>query len=234
MGRYNTVSGNASKSGATPLNSQTRAQFRSGAKGKGSKWSLHDFAAWNAVWLLYLVEFADWNSQAQIGRGNVDSSSLKNTGGTDSMSYHTGRASGTDGKTQVQYRHIEDPWGNIWEWIDGANFNNQAAYICTNPANYADDTTSNYTAAGVTLCSSGWIKDLGLSNTFPWAFLPDANGGSETTYIPDYVNSGSGWRVLMVGGSWDNGSNAGLFYFSANYSSSYSSGGIGARLLFHP
>ena len=108
------------------------------------------------------------------------------------------------------------------------------AYICTNPANYADDTTSNYTAAGVTLCSSGWIKDLGLSNTFPWAFLPDANGGSETTYIPDYVNSGSGWRVLMVGGSWDNGSNAGLFYFSANYSSSYSSGGIGARLLFHP
>ena len=234
VGRYNTVSGNASKSGAAPQASQTRAQFRSGAKGKGSKWSLHDFAAWNAVWLLYLVEFADWNSQAQIGRGNVDGSSLKNTGGTDSMSYHTGRASGTDGKTQVQYRHIEDPWGNIWEWIDGANFNNQAAYICTNPANYADDTTSNYTSAGVTLCSSGWIKDLGLSNTFPWAFLPDANGGSETTYIPDYVYSYSGWRVLMVGGSWSNGSNAGLFYFYANYSSSNSNGNIGARLLFHP
>ena len=234
VGRYNTVSGNASKSGATPLNSQTRAQFRSGAKGKGSKWSLHDFAAWNAVWLLYLVEFADWNSQAQIGRGNVDSSSLKNTGGTDSMSYHTGRASGTDGKTQVQYRHIEDPWGNIWEWIDGANFNNQAAYICTNPANYADDTTSNYTAAGVTLCSSGWIKDLGLSNTFPWAFLPDANGGSETTYIPDYVYSYSGWRVLVVGGDWVDGSGAGLFCFYANNSSSYSHGNFGARLLFHP
>ena len=234
VGRYNTVSGNASKSGAAPQASQTRAQFRSGAKGKGSKWSLHDFAAWNAVWLLYLVEFADWNSQAQIGRGNVDGSSLKNTGGTDSMSYHTGRASGTDGKTQVQYRHIEDPWGNIWEWIDGANFNNQAAYICTNPANYADDTTSNYTSAGVTLCSSGWIKDLGLSNTFPWAFLPDANGGSETTYIPDYVFSGSGWQVLMVGGNWNNGSSAGLFYFNANNSSSNSNGNIGARLLVFP
>ena len=234
VGRYNTVSGNASKSGSAPMNNQTRAQFRSGARGKGSKWSLHDFAAWNAVWLLYLIEFADWNSQAQIGRGNVDSSSLKNTGGTDSMSYHTGRVSGTDGKTQVQYRHIEDPWGNIWEWIDGANFNDRAAYICTNPANYADDTTSNYTAAGVTLCSSGWIKDLGLSNTFPWAFLPDANGGSETTYIADYVYSSSGWRVLVVGGYWSNGSNAGLFYFDASNSSSYSDGSIGARLLFHP
>lgn len=235
VGRYNTVSGNASKSGAAPLVNQTRSQFRSGAKGKGSKWSLHDFAAWNAVWLLYLVEFADWNSQAQIGRGYVDSnSSAINSGATDSMSYHTGRPSGTDGKTAVQYRHIENPWGNVWEWIDGANFNNRAAYICTNPANYADDTTSNYTSAGVTLCSSGWIKDLGLSNTFPWAFLPDANGGSETTYIPDYVYSLSGWRVLVVGGDWGNGSYAGLFYFDADNSSSGSSGYIGARLLFHP
>ena len=181
------------------------------------------------------MEFADWNSQAQIGRGYVDgNSSAINSGATDSMSYHTGRPSGTDGKTAVQYRHIENPWGNVWEWIDGANFNNRAAYICTNPANYADDTTSNYTSAGVTLCSSGWIKDLGLSNTFPWAFLPDANGGSETTYIPDYVNSSSGWRVLMVGGGWNYGSNAGLFYFNANNSSSNSNGNIGARLLVFP
>lgn len=234
VGRYNTISGHYTKSGAAPLANLTRANFRTNAKSKGSKWSVHDFASWNAVWLLYLVEFADWNSQAQIGRGNVDGSSLKNTGGTDSMSYHTGRASGTDGQTQVQYRHIEDPWGNIWEWIDGANFNNQAAYICTTPANYADDTTTNYTSAGVTLCSSGWIKGLGLSSAFPWAFLPNANGGSETTYIADYVNSYSGWRVLMVGGYWSGGSYAGLFYFDANSSSSNTSSSIGARLLFHP
>lgn len=234
VGRYNTISGHFSKSGAEPMANQTRAQFRTGARNKGSKWSVHDFAAWNAVWLLYLVEFADWNSQTQIGRGNVDGSSLKNTGGTDSMTYHTGRVSGTDGKTQVQYRHIEDPWGNIWEWIDGANFNNRAAYICTNPANYADDTSSNYTAAGVTLPSSGWTKGLGLSAALPWAYLPDENGGSETTYIPDYVYSGTGWRVLMVGGYWGDGSYAGLFYFDASSSSSNAGSGIGARLLFHP
>lgn len=234
VGRYNTISGYYSRSGAAPLASITRATARTNSKNKGSKWGLYDFASWNAVWLLYLVEFADWNSQAQIGRGNVDSSSLKNTGGTDSMSYHTGRASGTDGQTQVQYRHIEDPWGNIWEWIDGANFSERAAYICTNPANYADDTATNYTAAGVTLCSSGWIKDLGLSSAFPWAFLPDTNGGSETTYIADYVHSGAGWRVLMVGGRWSNGSNAGLFCFHAYNTSSSAGTNIGARLLFHP
>ena len=31
-----------------------------------------------------------------------------------------------------------------------------------------------------------------------------------------YANYNSGWRVLFVGGNWNNGGNAGLFYFSAN------------------
>ena len=234
VARYNTINGYFSKSGAAPLSNMTRATARTQSKAKGSKWSQYDFASWNAVWLLYLVEFADWNSQAKIGRGNVDSSSIQNNGGTDSMTYHTGRASGEDGKTQVQYRHIENPWGNIWEWIDGANFNARKSYICTNPANYADDTTANYTDAGVTLPSSGWIKDLGMSNNFPWAFLPNTSGGSETTYIPDYVNSNTGWCVLVVGGGCGGGSGAGLLYFYAYSSSSDASGVIGARLLYHP
>lgn len=234
VGRYNTGSGYVSKSGLSPLTNITRSAARTGSKNKGSKWSQYDYASWCAVWLLYLVEFADFDSQSAIGRGNVDSGSKKNTGGTDSMTYHTGRASGSDGSTQVQYRGIEDPWGNVYEWIDGINFNSRAAYICTNPANYADDTQSNYTAAGVTLASSGWIKDIGFSSSFPWAFLPDTVGGSETTYIPDYLYSDAGWCVLYVGGGYDDGSDAGLFCFDAYDTSSDADSDIGARLLYHP
>ena len=234
VARYNTINGYYSKSGAAPLGNMTRGTARTQSKAKGSKWSQYDFASWNAVWLLYLVEFADWDSQAKIGKGNVSGGSIQNNGGTDSMTYHTGRAAGTDGQTQVQYRHIENPWGNIWEWIDGANFNERAAHICTNPANYADDTTTNYTSAGVTLPTSGWIKDLGMSNNSPWAFLPNTNGGSETTNIPDYVYSYTGWRVLLVGGDYGSGSDAGLLYFCANGSSSDTGSFIGARLLYHP
>ena len=237
VGRYNTISGYYSKSGSSPQVNMTRSTARSNSTAKGSKWCLHDFASWCAVWLLYLVEFADWNSQTEIGRGNVDSGSVQNNGGTDSMTYHTGRASGTDGSTQVQYRHIENPWGNVWEWIDGANFSERVSYICTTPANYADDTSSNYTAAGITLTTDGWITKLGMSGTFPWAFLPTAVGGSETTYLADSVGSYTGWRVLMVGGSCSNcgnGSYAGLFYFYAGSSSSYAFSYIGARLLFVP
>ena len=49
-----------------------------------------------------------------------------------------------------------------------------------------------------------------------------------------YANYNSGWRVLLVGGNWNNGGNAGLFYFYANSSSSGTYSYVGARLLFHP
>ena len=50
-----------------------------------------------------------------------------------------------------------------------------------------------------------------------------------------YANYNSGWRVLDVGGYYSNTTgNVGLFGFYASYTSSYSSSGVGARLLFHP
>ena len=68
----------------------------------------------------------------------------------------------------------------------------------------------------------------------PWAFYPTAVGGSETTYIPDYAYCISGWRVLFVGGYWDFGGFAGLFFFYASNASSSTNSYVGARLLFHP
>lgn len=49
--------------------------------------------------------------------------------------------------------------------------------------------------------------------------------------LASYLNSNTGWQVLMVGGNWNNGSNAGLFYFNANNTSSNTSSNIGARHL---
>ena len=236
VGRYNTISGYYSKTGSQPLANMTRATARTNSKNKGSKWGQYDFASWCAVWLLYLVEFADWNSQATIGVGICNGSSMSNTGGTDGMSYHTGTAaSSRTANGAVQYRNIENPYGNIWEWIDGVNFSDGTVYVCTTPANYVDDTTAGYTNAGTKVQSNGFIKAIGLSSAAPWAFFPTEVGGSETIYIPDYAIYGSGWRVLMVGGDYGNSAgNVGLFYFLASHASSVSSSSVGARLLFHP
>ena len=209
----------------------TRAEFRNYAKNFASNAQLYDFAAWCAVGLLYLVEFADWDSQKKIGPGIVNDTAAHKTGETDAMVYHTGRANSGD-NSAVQYRGIENPWGNVWEWVDGINFNNYAPVICTDPTKYADDTTTNYTVAGVPLGGSGSTKTLGISTNLPWAYLPREPGGSETTYIPDSMNSSSAWKVLMVGGSRGNSSAAGLFCFHAGNSSSSSGVSIGTRLQF--
>lgn len=224
--------GLGSASGMTILTSNTRSDFRNKAKDNGPGSQLRDIAAWCAYDLLYLVEYADFNSQEKIGPGIVNDTAAHKTGETDAMVYHTGRANSGD-NAAVQYRGIENPWGNVFEWIDGINVNNRVPYICTEPESYADDTTSNYTSSGITLPNSGWIKGLGFSSVFPWALLPDTTGGgSATTYIPDYINSSAGWSVVDVSGCYTNASIAGLFFFDASQSSGISSQYIGARLQF--
>ena len=221
-----------SYSGNFITTSTTRSGFRNTAKVTATGFQLYDFAAWCAYDLLYLVEYADWEGQKKIAQGLVNNPSVNKTGLTDAMVYHTGRANSSD-NSAVQYRWIENPWGNVREWVDGINFQNRTAYICTDPTKYADDTTANYTSTGVTLSSTtGWIKGLGLSTDFPWAYLPNEPGGSSTTYIPDYMYSGGGWRVLNVGGSYSKRLNGGQFYFDASNTSSDKNSDLGARLQF--
>ncbi len=234
VGKYHTITGYYSKSGSQPLTGITRATARTNSKAKGSKWTQYDFATYSAIVLLYLIEFADWNSQSKIGQGCGPDSKVNN-GGCDSMNYHTGTsASSRTTVGPVQYRNIEGLWSNVFDWVDGINMTERSVYICTTPANFADNTTKNYTATGITLPSNGYIKAMGYSSAAAWAMIPSANGGSETTYVPDYVYSNSGWRVLLVGGFYASTAYFGLMYFYANYDSSRSSDGTGARLLFIP
>ena len=218
-----------SQTGYDPTVNITRAKARAGAKAVGSKFHLYDFATYCAIIFLYIVEFADWNSQSKIGKGVVGESYAQSSGGTDVMNYHTGNVQGyRDGITYVQYRWIENLWGNVFQWVDGFNANGTTAYYCTDPSKYADDTATGYTNIG-TLPASGWIKDLTVTDN--GLLIPKTSGGSETTYVPDYVYSSSGWRVLYVGGYWDGGSFAGLLCFYADSASSGSGSSVSARLL---
>lgn len=231
VGRYHMGSVRPSTALVLPYSDMTRATARGKAKSNGSKYHLYDFAAYCAIIWLYLIEFADWNCQSKIGQGFVNLNSSMNSGDTDSMTFHTGRESGTDGKTAVQYRWIENLWGNVSQWVDGFNTNGKTAYYCTDPSKYADDTATGYTNIG-TLPASGWIKDLTVTDN--GLLIPKTTGGSETTYIPDKMWSSSGWNVLSVGGSWGVGSSAGLLCFHADSVSSVSWPSISARLLCEP
>ena len=224
VGKYNTASGYVSKTGRSPLTNITRATARTKSMEKGSGWYQYDYASWCAVVLLYIVEYADWNSSSKIGTGANEGVS----GRTDSMTYHTGEASTTSG---VQYRHIENVFGNIETFVDGINFSGNNVYVCTNPDKYADDMSSEYTNVGTKTGGSGYIKALGFSETAPWAFYPTAVGGSNTTYITDQCwNTSHGWMTMKSQGTGDEG----ILYMSIDKNSNNSGVSISTRLMFVP
>lgn len=239
VGAYKTSSNNKSVTGAAPQVSQTRATMRTNAKSVGSGWGIIDAATNSAIQMLFMVEFATNDSQAAIGRGYCDGNSAAiNTGSCDSVPGLTGRPAGTDGKVDVVYRGIEGIWGNVWEWMDGLNYNGNSDkyFVCTDPSKYADDTSTDYTELSFTSpTANAYISKEGCDTNVPWAMCPsEATGGSETTYYPDYFYQNSGWRVAGRSGGWAYGSGCGLFLLDCDGGSSYTSTRIGSRLLYVP
>ena len=239
VGAYKTSSNNRSVSGASPQVSQTRASMRTNAKAKGDGWGLIDIAALSAIQMLILVEFANNNVQAIIGRGHCDGGSIIKTGSCDTVPGLTGRPSGTDGLVDVVWHGIEGFWGNIWEFIDGVNMNVDKYYVCNDPSKYADDITSNYIELSYT-GSIGWfssyITNEGLdSGSNSHVMLPSAAGsGSESTYQCDGCWSNTGLTVLKHGGCGNTGSLAGLFAVDSYNGPSTVHESFGSRLQYIP
>lgn len=230
--------GKSSKSECTATVDKTRSNFRSAAKSKGNGWSLMDIAALSAVQMLYLVEFASNDSQKTIGRGYVDGNKAAcRTGGADTTLNLTGIPVGPNGKVSVVYRGIENLWGNLNEWVDGVNLDEGKTYTCTDPNNYADDTSSNYSQLNYELPVSGYISEEGIDANNSYAILPCKSGASETTGYCDeaypYERKYNKF-ALCLGSSWSSGSGAGLFCVSGLYASSKSGSWLGARLLYRP
>ncbi len=223
-----------SKSGVAPLASKTRDNFRTYSQAKGTGWRMLDLAAWSAVQLLYLVEFADWDSYSKLNDKQTGASSnTQVSGGSDAAVYHTGYSS----KQYIQYRWIENPaHGAVGYFVDGFLASDKKCYLGLDPNNYGD-TTEGLADSGITLPTSGFITDFGYSAAFPWAFLPsEASGGSDSTKITDYVYSATGLRVLCVSAkySWDASGKNGMWFFSTFHAASETNGSVGSRLIFVP
>lgn len=226
IGRYHCNSSYRSGTGS-PRANMTRSSARANIHGLGSAIWQCDFAMRFTLWLLYIVEFADWNSQAKIGYGCSPSSNAFTIGYTDSMPYHTG----TDQSNRAayggtQYRNIEGLWDNVFDWCDGCYNNGNGLNIILNPANFSD--SSGGTAAGVP--SNGWPSAFRVkaNGDFP-VFIPTSASGSDATYSCDSWFFSSSDPCLYVGGSYGRYSNSGLFYVNY-YSASDYSGYIGCRL----
>lgn len=243
IGRYHSDSSYKSTSGVIPIVSITRATARTNQAAIGSGYYQLDFSLWITIWMLYIVEFANWNTQAIIGYNCGNNSSKENTGSTDTMPYHTGtmQTSKTTYGVGVQYRYIEDPWGNVLDWCDGITFgpdeNNNAGegiYCFEDFADYSDSYSSaNAVLVGRRANVSNYIQDFDQSNVdgFDWVLYPgNGDTASSQSQVPDYCYFYASGVVLCVGGHYYQYANRGLFCLYGNYAASSQSGNVGVRL----
>ena len=231
VGRYHCNTSYKSQAGSQPAANMTRAAARSSIHNLGSTYWQYDFAMYWTIMMLYLVEYANWNSQATIGYGCSPSNAKFNMGATDNMVYHTGTsAASRTTYGSVQYRHIEGLWDNVYDWCDGIRFSGSTVYCIANPASFSD--TSGGTNVGTRATSSGYIS--GWTNPtadgFEYALYPNAVSGSETTYVCDYCSYSASGVVLLVGGNYGQGQYLGAFYLSGGHAASGAYAGIGCRL----
>lgn len=242
VGRYHCDSSYKSITGSSPVTSITRQNTRSRIHNLGSTYWQYDFAMYWTIMMLYLVEFADWNSQAKIGYGcgnriAGDNSAMENVGASDNMPYHTGtmQSSRTTYGVGCQYRYIEGLWDNVHDWCDGIYFSGSNMYCIKNPASFSD--TANGTLVGTRPTSSGYISawNIPTASGFEYALYPSAVAGSKSTYTCDYCDYASNGVTLHCGGyshenPHDNWQWYGLFYLDGGLGSSNSANDIGCRL----
>ena len=193
---------------------------------------------------MYLVEFADWNSQAKIGYGCGNGSSVENTAAADDIPYHTGTpyTSRTTYGIGVQYRWIKSLWDNVITWIDGAIVNNKQYTAQKNPAKILADDYAD--AVNIGAFTSNWSNPQLMGEVTSWTspnnvgyegyMLPKTATTSEgAIYSCDYIGISNNMS-FMTGGAYSRDQRIGISYIIAQYASSVEYKNIGSRLMVLP
>lgn len=227
--------------------SLTRANARLLAHNRGNGWEQQTIQTTSLTQLLFLIEYNMFNMQTAIGMGatrKTDDGSTnlaENTGGTSTLGNASGAVTNTNGIQIVSYRGEENPFGNIWKFIDGINVmanGIHAAYVADHDFN-DKQSTGSYADVGFTLAkTSGYVSAFGYSQEFDWLFLTSETTGNSSVPVGDYfwqnytATDDGGWRTVLLGSYWGDGSNAGGFYWFVNFPSVSRSRSLSGRLVY--
>ena len=165
--------------------------------------------------MLEVIEFGSFNGQEALGKGicNIGSGNnniaaltgatieLGNTSGIAEITTleENGNISTTSAldKSAISYRGLENPWGNVWQMLNGilihgnTTSNGGIPYICINNNYSYTNINNNYENVGFSLPNnSGWISALGYGEKkYDWLLMPaEANNANSIAPIGD-----NGW-----------------------------------------
>lgn len=164
--------------------------------------------------------------------------------GSGEKAYVVKNASGGTHATLManRYRGIENPFGHIWKYTDGANIQVTTGdaglsilWTTDDPSNFSDTSYTGYDKKGNICRTNGYAKKMLLGEDGD--IVATEVGGSSSTYWCDYYytnTSANRMQVVLVGGNADDGSTAGLAYVSTVNAPSAAYRNLGSRLCFFP
>lgn len=163
--------------------------------------------------------------------------------GSGEKAYVVKNASGGTHATLMvnRYRGIENPFGHIWKYTDGANIqvttgDNGLSILWTtaDPSNFSDSSYVGYDKKGNTCRVNGYAKNTLLGEDGD--IIATEIGGSSSTYWCDYYytnTSTNSLRLVAVGGGSD-GADAGFIRVNTSETPSGAYKHFGSRLCFFP
>lgn len=164
--------------------------------------------------------------------------------GSGEKAYVVKNASGGTHATLManRYRGIENPFGHIWKYTDGANIQVTTGdsglsilWTTDDPSNFSDTSYTGYDKKGNICRTNGYAKKMLLGEDGD--IVATEVGGSSTTYWCDYYytyTQANRLQVVLVGGNAGNGSYAGLAYVATHNAPSDAFRNVGSRLCFFP
>lgn len=164
--------------------------------------------------------------------------------GSGEKAYVVKNASGGTHATLManRYRGIENPFGHIWKYTDGANIQVTTGdaglsilWTTDDPSNFSDTSYTGYDKKGNICRTNGYAKKMLLGEDGD--IVATEVGGSSSTYWRDYYytnTSANRMQVVLVGGRAGNGSDAGLACVDTAYAPSAAYHYLGSRLCFFP
>lgn len=164
--------------------------------------------------------------------------------GSGEKAYVVKNASGGTHATLManRYRGIENPFGHIWKYTDGANIQVTTGdsglsilWTTDDPSNFSDTSYTGYDKKGNICRTNGYAKKMLLGEDGD--IVATEVGGSSSTYWCDYYytyTQANRLQVVLVGGAADNGSGAGLAGVHSDAAPSGAYRYFGSRLCFFP
>lgn len=164
--------------------------------------------------------------------------------GSGEKAYVVKNASGGTHATLManRYRGIENPFGHIWKYTDGANIQVTTGdaglsilWTTDDPSNFSDTSYTGYNKKGNICRTNGYAKKMLLGEDGD--IVATEIGGSSSTYWCDYYytyTSANRMQVVLVGGYADYGSRAGLANVDTLNAPSGADRNFGSRLCFFP